>query len=264
MVILLDGHLAELPGAALAKTKQPILYSIVVKQLKLVSTSMNAIAIDDEPIALEIVKSHAAKVPFLDLKAGFTDAFKALEYLQTEPVDLIFLDIKMPDISGIEFFNSLSRKRLLIFTTAYSEHAVTGYEMDAVDYLLKPFSLSRFLKGCNKALELYNTRNAAATDHLYVKTGYEQIKVYYDEILYLEATGNYVTFALKDKSILSRSTFVEATSLLPADKFVRVHRSYVVSVPRIDKVERHQVTIYNRRIPVSEAYRQGLVAALNK
>ena len=225
---------------------------------------MKAIAIDDEPIALEIVKAHAARVPFLDLKAGFTDAFKALEYLQTEPVDLIFLDIKMPDISGIEFFNSLSKKPLLIFTTAYSEHAATGYEMDAVDYLLKPFSLSRFLKGCNKALELYNTRNAAAaTDHLYVKTGYEQIKVFYDEILYLEATGNYVTFALKDKSILSRSTFVEAVNLLPADKFVRVHRSYVVSVPRIDKVERHQVTIHNRRIPVSEAYRQGLAAALN-
>src|SRR5690349_15311690 len=195
---------------------------------------MKAIAIDDEPIALEIVKAHASKVPFLDLKAVFTDAFKALEYLQKESVDLIFLDIKMPDISGIDFFNTLSKKPLLIFTTAYSEHAVTSFEMDAVDYLLKPFSLARFIKGCNKAYELYNIRNTTETaDHLYVKTGYEQIKVLFEDILYLEASGNYVTFVLKDKNILSRSTFNEAINLLPQDKFVRVHRSYLVAINKI-------------------------------
>src|SRR5919205_1623776 len=139
---------------------------------------MKAIAIDDEPIALEIIKSHAAKVPFLDLRAEFTDAFKALEYLQKESIDLIFLDIKMPDISGIDFFNSLSKKPLLIFTTAYTEHAFTSFEMNAVDYLLKPFSLARFIKSCNKAFELYKFRNATdPTDHLFIKTGYEQLKV---------------------------------------------------------------------------------------
>lgn len=226
---------------------------------------MKAIAVDDEPIALEIIRSHAAKVPFLELKAEFTDAFKALEYLQKEPVDLIFLDIKMPDISGIEFFNSLPKKPLLIFTTAYTEHAVTSFEMDAVDYLLKPFSLARFIKGCNKAFELYNFRNTSeTTDHLYVKTGYEQLKVLYEDILYLEAAGNYVTFVLKDKNILSRSTFIEAASLLPSDKFVRVHRSYLVAINKIDKVERHQVTVNNLKIPVSEAYSQNLAAVLKK
>ena len=226
---------------------------------------MKAIAVDDEPIALEIIRSHASKVPFLDLKAEFTDAFKALEYLQKEPVDLIFLDIKMPDISGIDFFNSLSKKPLLIFTTAYMEHAVTSFEMDAVDYLLKPFSLARFIKGCNKAFELYNYRNATeSSDHIYVKTGYEQLKVLYDDILYLEAAGNYVTFVLRDKNILSRSTFVEATALLPADKFVRIHRSYLVAINKIDKVERHQVTINNLKIPVGEAYSQNLLAILKK
>ena len=111
---------------------------------------MKAIAVDDEPFALEVVKSHASKVPFLELKACFTDAFKALEYLQKEPVDLLFLDIKMPDISGIDFFNSLSKKPLLIFTTAYSEHAVTSFEMDAVDYLLKPIRFPRFLSAVQK------------------------------------------------------------------------------------------------------------------
>ncbi|WP_224996159.1 LytTR family DNA-binding domain-containing protein [Cesiribacter sp. SM1] len=226
---------------------------------------MKAIAIDDEPIALEIVKAHASKVPFLELKAEFTDAFKALEYLQKESIDLIFLDIKMPDISGIDFFNSLSKKPLLIFTTAYTEHAVTSFEMDAVDYLLKPFSLPRFIKSCNKAFELYNYRNSAEVqDHIFIKTGYEQLKVMYDDILYLEAAGNYVTFVLKDKKVMSRCTFNEVVSLLPADRFVRVHRSYIVSVNRVDKLERHQVTIGDLTVPISEAYRQDLLLALNR
>lgn len=226
---------------------------------------MKAIAIDDEPIALEIIRAHAAKVPFLDLNTTFTDAFKALDFLQRESVDLIFLDIKMPDISGIDFFNSLSRKPLVIFTTAYTEHAVTSFELDAVDYLLKPFSLARFIKGCNKAFELYNFRNAAEpADYLYVKTGYEQVKVSFDDILYLEAAGNYVTFVLKDRNVLSRSTFNEAIDLLPFDKFVRVHRSYVVAVSKIDKVERHQVTINKLMIPLGEAYSQNLVVVLKR
>jgi DNA-binding LytR/AlgR family response regulator len=225
---------------------------------------MKAIAIDDEPIALEVVRTHAAKVPFLDLKAEFTDAFKALEYLQKEPVDLIFLDIKMPDISGIDFFNSLNKKPLLIFTTAYSEHALTSFELDAVDYLLKPFSLARFIKGCNKAFELHNFRNAShLSDHLFIKTGYEQIKVFFDEILYLEAGGNYVTYVLKDKSILSRSTFNEAINLLPPGKFIRVHRSYMVAVNKVDKLERHQLTISDLKVPVSEIYSDNLSAILN-
>jgi DNA-binding LytR/AlgR family response regulator len=171
----------------------------------------------------------------------------------------------MPDISGIDFFNSLAKKPMVIFTTAYSEHAVTSFELDAVDYLLKPFSLSRFIKGCNKAYELYNFRNAAETsDHIYVKTGYEQVKVLFDEILYLEASGNYVTYVLKDRQVLSRSTFLEAMNLLPSEKFVRTHRSYLVAINRIDKVEKHQVTIQGRTVPVSEAYSADLLVALKR
>jgi len=224
---------------------------------------MKAIAIDDEALALEVIKSHASRVPFLDLVATFTDAFLALEYLQKEQVDLIFLDIKMPDISGIEFFNSLSKKPLLIFTTAYSEHAVTSFEMDAVDYLLKPFSLARFIKGCNKAFELFNFRNTEElADHIFLKTGYEQVKVKFEEICYIEATGNYVTFGLRDKSILSRTTFAEAVGMVPSEKFVRLHRSFMVPINKIEKVERHQVTIGDKKIPVGEAYRQNLIQVL--
>ncbi len=226
---------------------------------------MRAIAVDDEPMALEVIRSHASKVPFLDLTADFMDAFAALEYLQKEPVDLIFLDIKMPDISGIDFFSTLSKKPLVIFTTAYSEHAVTSFELDAVDYLLKPFSLARFIKASNKAFELYNYRNNGPThDYLFVKTGNEQYKVLFDDIICLEAAGNYVSFVLKDKVILSRSTFNEALSLMPAADFVRVHRSYVVALNKIDKIERHQVTISKLKIPVSEAYLPNLTKLGNK
>lgn len=224
---------------------------------------MKAIAVDDEPIALEIIRTFASKVPFLELKAEFTDAFKAMDYLRSESIDLIFLDIKMPDISGIEFYNSLPRKPLVVFTTAYSEHAVAGFELDAVDYLLKPFPIARFIKACNKARELFNLRNTATTaDHVFLKTGYEQVKVLFDDILYLEAAGNYVTFVLRDKKVLSRSTFLEAVSLLPADKFVRVHRSYVAAVSKIEKIERHQVIVAGKAVPVSDAYDQELARAL--
>ncbi|WP_299700184.1 LytTR family DNA-binding domain-containing protein [uncultured Pontibacter sp.] len=223
---------------------------------------MRAIAIDDEPMALEVVRAHAAKVPFLELLGCFTDAFKALEFLQNESVDLLFLDIKMPDISGLEFVTSLPKKPMVIFTTAYSEHAVTSFELDAVDYLLKPFSLPRFVKACNKAQELLHLRGispvAPVKDYLFLKTGYEQVKVHYDEILYLEAAGNYVTFVLKDKKLLSRMTIQELTEQLPADSFVRVHRSYIVAKKQIDKIERHQVCIHGNEVPVGASYLQQL------
>jgi two-component system LytT family response regulator len=221
---------------------------------------LKTIAIDDEPIALAVVGSHASKVPFIDFKAEFTDAFKAMEYLQRETVDLIFLDIKMPDISGLEFYNSLNKKPLVIFTTAYSEHAVTSFELDAVDYLLKPFSLARFIKGCNKAYELFNLRNSVKEkEHLFVKTGYEQVKITFDELYYLEATGNYVTFVLKDQKILSRMTITECDAILPDAKFIRIHRSFIAAVDKIGRIERHQVTMSNQDIlPVGLSYLPGL------
>ncbi|MDB5120875.1 MAG: regulator [Sphingobacteriales bacterium] len=226
---------------------------------------MLAIAVDDEPIALDIVRSHAAKVPYLTLKAEFTDAFKAIDYINKEPVDIVFLDIKMPDISGIDFVKSLNVKPLVIFTTAYSEHAVNGFDLDAVDYLLKPFSLSRFIKACNKAHELFHLRNPGIqNDFIFLKTGYEQVKIHFDEILYLEAAGNYVSFILKDKSVLSRMTFGEIESLLPAGKFIRIHRSFMASLNKIDKIERHQVHIQGNTIPVAETYIPNLTALVNK
>ncbi|RYY40252.1 MAG: response regulator transcription factor [Chitinophagaceae bacterium] len=227
---------------------------------------MKAIAVDDEKLALDIVSAHAARVPFLELKATFTNAFLALEYLQKEPVDLLFLDIKMPDISGIDFFQSLSRKPLLIYTTAYAEHAATSFELDAVDYLLKPFSLARFMKGCNKAYELFRFRTGpeVATTHVFIKTGYEQVKVALHDIRYLESSGNYVTFAIAGKQLLSRSNMAEALASLPAGRFLRVHRSFAVAIGHIEKVERGQVTVAGKVIPVSEAYAGDLQATMGR
>lgn len=227
---------------------------------------ITAIAIDDEPMALEVVKNHAEKVPFLELETTFTNAFEAMEYLNKQSVDLLFLDIKMPDISGIDFFNSLNRKPLVIFTTAYSEHAVTGFELDAVDYLLKPFSLPRFLKACNKAQEILDLRQGVDSkiDHVFVKVGYDQVKIPFEDIDYLEATGNYVTFMLGDKPVVSRMTISECETLLPQPDFIRIHRSFMVATSKVKRIERHQVIVGDHILPVGSSYAASLTEAVQK
>lgn len=223
---------------------------------------MIAIAIDDEPIALDVVESHASKVPFIELKASFTNAFDAITFLQQNKTDLIFLDIKMPDISGIDFLNSLNNPPMVIFTTAYSEHAVKSFELDAVDYLLKPFSLSRFLKACNKAQELYTLRNnTEVTDsaYIFIKDGYEQIKVLINDIEYIEASGNYTQIHLNEQKLLStRVPLNEMLLLLPAKKFIRTHRAFIISRDKISKFDRAQVWIGSQIIPIGSTYAQCL------
>ncbi len=219
---------------------------------------LSAIAIDDEPKALEVVQMHATKVPFLDLRASFIDAFEALPFLQQNKVDLLFLDIKMPDISGIEFAQILKNGPLVVFTTAYSEYAVQGFDLDAVDYLLKPFSLARFTKACNKALEMKNVRGTEAPDFIFLKTGYEEEKVYLKDILYIEAAGNYMTYVLKERKLMCRQNVPEALVALPEQDFVRVHRSFIVGVKHVGKIARQQVWVNGVEIPVGASYEDGV------
>lgn len=219
---------------------------------------LSAIAIDDEPKALEVVQMHAAKVPFLDLRASFVDAFEALPFLRQNKVDLLFLDIKMPDISGIEFAQILKNGPLVVFTTAYSEYAVQGFDLDAVDYLLKPFSLARFTKACNKALEMKNIRGEEAPDFIFLKTGYEEEKVYLKDILYIEAAGNYMTYVLKERKLMCRQNVPEALLALPEHDFVRVHRSFIVGVKHVGKIARQQVWVNGVEIPVGASYEDGV------
>jgi DNA-binding LytR/AlgR family response regulator len=219
---------------------------------------LSAIAIDDEPKALEVVQMLAAKVPFLDLQANFIDAFEALPFLRQNKVDLIFLDIKMPDISGIEFAQILKNGPLVVFTTAYSEYAVQGFDLDAVDYLLKPFSLARFTKACNKAWEMKNVRGDDTPEFILLKTGYEEEKVLLREILCVEAAGNYMTYVLKDRKLMCRQNISEALQSLPDRDFVRVHRSFIVAVQHVAKIARQQVWVNGLEIPVGASYEESL------
>jgi two-component system, LytTR family, response regulator len=224
---------------------------------------LTAIAIDDEPMALEVIKSHSAKIPLLDLKASFTDATLALEFLRANPVHLIFLDIKMPDISGLEMATLIPKDTMVVFTTAYSEHAVKSFELDAVDYLLKPFSLGRFMKSYQKAAELHQLKNGPTYGALFVKTGVEQVKIRFEELLYCEAQGNYVCFYSKDQKVLSRMTLAEAEKLLPS-AFVRSHRSFIINPQHIEKIEKHQVTLMGKTVPLSGSYYEAIMERLPK
>lgn len=219
---------------------------------------LRAIAIDDEPIALDVVKALAAKVGFLELVGVYTDAYQAMNRLQEEKIDLLFLDIKMPDISGLEFLRSIPSPPMVIFTTAYSEHAVQSFELDAIDYLLKPFSQSRFLKACNKAYELYELKRKGGVtpppDHIFVKSGYGQVRLRLDDILYVQSTGNYMQFVLREDKILSRLTMMEAEALLPSPAFIRIHRSYLVASGKVNRIERESVWVGDRELPIGAGY----------
>ena len=225
---------------------------------------LRAIAIDDEPIALEIVKTLAAKIGFLEIVGAYTDAFEAMKRLQQDRIDLVFLDIKMPDISGIEFLRSIPHPPMVIFTTAYSEHAVQSFELDAIDYLLKPFSQTRFLKACNKAYELYELKRKSGeapmppADHIFIKVGYGQIRIRLEDILYVQSTGNYMQFVLPEEKLLSRLTMQEVEALLPSPTFVRIHRSYLVARAKVQKIERDTLWIGNRELPIGAGYAQEI------
>lgn len=219
---------------------------------------LTAIAIDDEPVALDVIKALAAKISFIQVQASFTNAFEALAYLQENKVGLIFLDIKMPDITGIELLKAIPNPPMVIFTTAYSEHAVQSFELDAVDYLLKPFSQARFLKACTKAYELYTlkTKEAPAKEstHIFIKSGTEQIRVSLDDVLYVESSGNYIQFVLTDKKITTRLTMAEAETLLPANAFLRIHRSYMAAKKHIVKFDKNSVWVKHYELPVGANY----------
>ncbi len=220
---------------------------------------LKAIAIDDEPIALDVIKKLTDKVIFVEMAGYFTDSFEAMQFLQANKIDLIFLDIKMPDLSGIEFLKSIPLAPMVIFKTAYSEHAVESFELEAIDYLLKPFSLARFLKSCNRAYEKYDlrkTKNDAdpRLSYIFIKSGYEKIRIDLKDILYAESNSNYVTLILQNKKIISRLTMSEAEALLPVTGFIRIHRSYIVSKAQIQKMDKKSIWVQQTELPVGTLY----------
>lgn len=227
---------------------------------------ITAIAVDDEPIALQVIKDHASKTPFLELKTTFFSATEALAYLQKDPVEVIFLDIHMPDLSGIDLAQILNPDTKVIFTTAYSEYAVKGFEIAAVDYLLKPIGFNRFLDACVKLQDRLQEKTGVkgAEEYLFVKDGYDYVRIDPSKLLYVESDDNYVTFYEDSKRAIVRMTLTETLENLPADKFMRVHKSYIISLAKIEKIERNSLTIAGRKIPLSIKYRESLIDRVNK
>jgi two-component system LytT family response regulator len=222
---------------------------------------MTCIAIDDEPKALEVIERYCQKIRLASLKATFREPLKAIEFLNREKVDLIFLDINMPDISGMQLLQTLSPRPLIIFTTAYSQFAVESYEQNALDYLLKPITFERFLMAINKAAAALSSRNTTGMDEdaaVFIKSGPQTHRVKVSEILYLEKDGNYITVHLKDGNILIRENMGDIFDLVPAADFIRVHKSYVVGIRHISMIEVHQLIVNGEKIPIGSTYRDSL------
>jgi DNA-binding LytR/AlgR family response regulator len=213
-------------------------------------------------MALGVIERYCTKSGLLELKAVFREPVKAIEYLGREKTDLVFLDINMPDIGGMQLAQTLSPRPMIIFTTAYSHYAAESYNLSAVDYLLKPITFERFLAAVNKAAtSLAGKPTTALKDDdtsIFIKSGPQTYQVKVKDILYLEKDGNYITVHLKDRNILIRENMGDIFDLVPAADFIRVHKSFVVAIKHITMIEVHQVTVNNEKIPVGSTYRDVL------
>jgi two-component system LytT family response regulator len=226
---------------------------------------MRCIIIDDEPLALELLEDNIKQVPRLQLAASCRSAAQAMQVLHTQEVDLIFCDIQMPGITGLQFVKSLAQKPMVIFITAYHEFAVDGFELDVVDYLLKPVPLERFLKACNKALHLFDIQNKPAViapepnrDHLFVYADYNLIRINHGEITYIEGLKDYVKLHRNGiaKPILSRITIKALEEQLPAHQFFRTHKSYIVNLGYVQSVRKGRIKLDDAEVPYTDNYRE--------
>ena len=225
--------------------------------------TISCLLIDDEPLALNLLESYVQQLPFLKLAGKFTHPVKAFQFLQQNDVDLLFIDIQMPDLSGLELVTRLDKKPLLIFTTAFSEYALEGFKVDAIDYLLKPIDFPDFLKAVGKAkewLDLRNTRKPlveAGKDFLFIKSEYKIIRINFNDITYIQGMNEYVKIHLVGrKPIMSLLSLKSLESQLPSSVFMRVHKSYIVHLQKISIIERNEIVYDDGTIiPVSPQYR---------
>lgn len=233
---------------------------------------MNCLIVDDEPLAVELLEDFVSKVPFLNLINSCSNGIEAISILKNNTIDLIFTDIEMPDFSGIEFIKSLDIKPLFIFTTAYSHYAIEGFNLNAVDYLVKPIPFHRFLTAVNRAQEVYllkkdeankttlTTAIAEPCNFIFVKADYENIKLNLDDIKYIEGLKDYIKiYSNSHKPILTLSSFKKIEEKLPVNLFVRVHRSYIVSLKYIHSVQRNRILIDTVRIPIGNNYKEDFI-----
>jgi len=240
---------------------------------------MNTLIIDDEPLALDVLETYISKMPELNLVARCANALEANEIIRNNDIDLIFLDIQMPQISGVDFIKALPNPPLFIFTTAYSNYALEGYELNAIDYLLKPISMDRFMKAVNKASDQYELRHREdasgeagsagdGVEFFFVKADKKLVKIKYDEILYIEGLKDYVIIRLEQGRVVTLQTMKSLEDKLPASKFKRIHRSYIVSIDKIHAVDGTSVDVYEKgaikQLPIGKNYRDEILEIVNR
>jgi DNA-binding LytR/AlgR family response regulator len=228
---------------------------------------INCLIVDDEPLAQDILESYVKKTPQLGLAARCNNAIEALEMMKLNKVDLIFLDIQMPEITGIDFLKSLKDPPMVIFTTAFQNYAVEGFELNAIDYLLKPFSFERFAKAVKKAEELSSLKHEKIQredDYIFIKSDQRLLKVNYNDILFVEALADYVKIHTDDKRYITLQTMKNMEEKLPEKFFKRVHRSYIVSLEKIKTIVGSNVEINGQQIPIGKNYKDGFFDALRK
>ena len=226
--------------------------------------SLNCLAIDDEPLALDIIEDYVTKIPFLNLVGKVIDPVEATTILQKGNVDLIFLDIQMPGLTGLEFLNTLERKPAVIFTTAYDKYAVESYDFNTIDYLLKPISFDRFLKAANKANEVLSL-GGDSTDNkfIFIKADYKIHKIATDAIAYVEGYKDYVRIYTPEKRYVTRESMKNMEGLLSKDQFLRIHRSYIISVDKFSAIEGNMIILGEEKLPIGKSYKEQVMKYFN-
>lgn len=222
---------------------------------------INCIAVDDEPLALQLLQDNISKVPFLNLKAACTDAFEAISVLNSESIDLIFIDIQMPGLSGLEFVNSLENRPMVIFVTAYKQYAIEGFNLAVIDYLLKPVGLDRFIKACYRAKEQFELRNIKKTpDYFFVNADYSQVKVVFTDIIWAEGLSDYVKIHLKStsKSLVVRTSLKNLETELPTNQFIRIHKSTLIAIRAITAIRKNSLFLGEKEFSIGETYRDTI------
>ena len=227
---------------------------------------IRAIALDDEPLALKVVENFCARIDFIQLEKTFTKTEEAHKHLRKQPVDLIFLDIQMPKQNGMEFYASIEQDTMVIFTTAFSEYAVEGFNVNATDYLLKPFSFERFKQAAEKVKAAYETKNQIQNDepqYLFIRADYSLNKILLSDILFIEGLDDYLKIHIaRQKTIVARMTMNVILGKLPVNEFIRVHRSFIVPVSKIDKVRNKIIYVGDEEIPLSAGYESGFMSLI--
>lgn len=235
--------------------------------------------VDDEPLALGLLESYAKKTPLLELCGCYSSAIEAMKHLQETPVDLLFLDIQMPDLNGLEYSKMVDEQTRIVFTTAFDQYAIDGYRVNALDYLLKPISYADFMQAVNKAVQWFELKQKAdeapktadsvtnlAGEYIYVKSDYKLVQIELDKILYIEGLKDYIKIHTEDepRPILSLISMRAMEEKLPADRFIRVHRSFIVQKQKIKVIDKGRIVFGKEYIPISDSYKQELQNYVNK